>query len=84
MFDYPIIPDYYGLDFGFNDPTALVAVATMDIDEKKDLFVQELLYERELTAKDLIKRMDELKIDKRKLILADSARPEMIEDIRQA
>jgi len=84
VFDYPIVPDYYGLDFWYNDPTALVGVSIMDIDEKKDLFVQELLYERELTAKDLIIRMNNLKIDKSKLIIADSARPEMIEDIKQA
>lgn len=92
-----IYPDYetvsemppvqaYGLDFGYNDPCALVAVAEEDEPgvERKNLYWKELLYETKLTSATLITRMDELGVDKRKTIVADSARPEMIEDIRKA
>lgn len=91
---YPIyetvseMPDvqFYGLDFGFNDPNALVAGAVCDNfdSDKKDYFVSELIYESNLTCTDLIKKMDDLGVDKWKPIIADSQQPGMIEDIRRA
>jgi phage terminase large subunit len=89
--DYTTVADMppvqaYGLDFGYNDPCALVAVAEEDEPgvEGKNLYWKELLYETKLTSATLISRMDDLNVDKNKTIVADSARPEMIKDIGDA
>jgi phage terminase large subunit len=76
-----ILDDWcYGLDFGYNHPSALVKVGQYD----EDIYVEELLYMNKLTSADLIKEMNKLNIDKRKIIWADYARPEIIEDIKRA
>ena len=79
----PNIPDgkkVYGLDFGYsNDPTALVEIVKIE----KNLYFKELLYEKELLTKDVIKFMDD-NISKRDVIIADSADPKAIEEIRRA
>lgn len=77
---------FYGLDFGYNDPCALIAGAVVDTpnQEKKDLFIDELLYETKHTSETLIKRFGELGIQKNVTTICDNARPEMIEDIRRA
>jgi phage terminase large subunit len=70
---------YYGLDFGFNHPTALIEVNLTD-----DIcYVREIIYKEGLTSSDLIKMMDELQISKKKEIICDYARPEIIEDLRR-
>ena len=70
----------YGLDFGFSsDPSALVKVSKKD----RRIWLEELIYERELTAEDLADRMHMLGIPKTARIYADSARPDMIETIRR-
>lgn len=76
----------YGLDFGYNDPTALVAIAIEDTpnQSKKSLFVQEILFETRHTSDTLAARFDALQISKSIPILADSARPEMIAALRKA
>jgi phage terminase large subunit len=82
------MPDvqFYGLDFGYNDPTALTAGAVQDVPDqpKKDYFVKELLYKTHLTSSLLIKELQRLEISKVKTIMADNARPEMIEDLKKA
>lgn len=77
---------FYGLDFGYNDPCALVASVIRDTpgQDKKDLFVKEMLYETGHTSKTLIARMDALSIDRNKDIICDNSRPEMIQDLREA
>lgn len=77
---------FYGLDFGFNDPTALTEHAVVDNFEsdKKDFFWNELIYETHLTSALLIQRMNDKGVNKRLPIICDSARPEMIEDLRKA
>ena len=79
-------PQFYGLDFGYNDPTALVAGRVEDVqnEPKKALFWHECLYETGLTSDTLISRMNAIGIDKRKVIICDNARPEMIADLRKA
>ena len=66
-----------GMDFGFsNDPTAIVA-----LHKKGDmLYVRELLYEKGMVTKDIIKKLDELNIGNTE-IWADSAEPRLIEEI---
>jgi len=77
---------FYGLDFGYNDPTALTAHAVADTYEsdKKDFYWKEVIYESHLTSAMLIQRMKDAGVNPRLPIIADSARPEMIEDIRKA
>ena len=73
--------DYcYGMDFGFNHPTSLILTNFKD----NKVFVKELIYKSGLTTSDLIRMMLELNIDKSKPIYCDSARPEVIEEIRRA
>lgn len=69
----------YGLDFGYNHPTALVKVWY----HENEIYVEELVYESYLTASDLVDKMKELGVKKSSIILADYARPEMIEDIKR-
>jgi phage terminase large subunit len=70
----------YGLDFGFNNPTAL---HRYDIHDQEP-YVTELIYARGLTNTDLIAEMDRLQISKTVPIYADSAEPDRIEEIRRA
>ena len=82
-------PDYlndfiYGLDFGFTHPTALIKI-WYNADEKiNELYLEEVIYESNLTSTELINKMRQLNVDKTKAIIADYARPEIIKDIRNA
>lgn len=78
--EMPAHPQLYGLDFGFNNPMALVEVAFRD----DSVRVHERFYERGKTTDDLIKWMDKNKISKTAPIYADSAEPDRIEQIRKA
>ena len=71
----------YGLDFGYNDPTAMVAIYET---QNGELFVKELLYESELNSDEYAAVMQELGIDPTVPIIADSARPEIINAIAKA
>lgn len=89
--NYTPVPDmpesmFYGLDFGYNDPCALVEGMVFDTpnQDKKDLFVRELLYESQHTSSTLIQRFVNLGISKAKVMICDNARPEMIADLQQA
>lgn len=70
----------YGLDFGFNEPTALIEMSL----KEDHVFERELLYERKLTNSQLIEELVVLIPDRRRIIVADSAQPERIEEIRLA
>jgi phage terminase large subunit len=68
----------YGMDFGFtNDPTTLVAVYGDD----HNLYAKELLYETNLTNRDISEKMKALGVDRRAEIFADSAEPKSIEEL---
>lgn len=84
IFDHNIDPDIIWLDFGFNDPNALVYLKEVDVWSKKDLYVQEKIYLSWLTGTELINEMNRIWVPKHILIIADSARPELIEEIRRA
>ena len=71
----------YGIDFGFSHPTALIKVWYCT--DRKELFLEELIYESNLTSGDIVDRMNVLGVDKGKPIIADYARPEIINDIRR-
>jgi len=70
----------YGLDFGFaTDPTAMVKVQKRG----KKLWVEELIYHQGLTNQDLAQLMENNKVDKAAVIIADSADPKSIEELRR-
>jgi phage terminase large subunit len=69
---------FYGLDFGYTDPVALVKCVVIG----KALYSQELIYQSGLTNEDLTRRMVELGIKKgHDEIFADAAEPKSIEEI---
>jgi len=69
----------YGLDFGFSHPTALIQVKYIG----NKVYVKELLYQSGLTSQDMIVKFDEMGIDKSVSMYCDSARPEIIEELRR-
>jgi phage terminase large subunit len=78
----------YGLDFGYNNPTALLEATYAD----RVLYWREMLYESKLTTSDLIGKLKTLPelYDAEKgrargaEIIADSAEPKTIEEIARA
>ena len=70
----------YGLDFGFNHPTALTLVGVRE----QDVYVHQEIYQTHLTNQDLIDLMREKNIAKNMLIRADSAEPARITEIEKA
>ena len=70
---------FYGLDFGYNNPSALVECYIRD----QRFFVRELLYQTKLTNNDLIQKLKSL-IRGSGRIYADAAEPARIEEISQA
>ena len=70
--------EFYGLDFGFTDQTALIkCVAIKDV-----LYCDQLIYESGLTNPQISRRMESLGIRKNSdEIFADSAEPKSIKEI---
>jgi len=70
----------YGIDFGFtNDPTSMVEVRQ----QNGELWIKEVIYETGLTNQDISSRMEILGISRGTLIVADSAEPKSIEELRR-
>lgn len=67
----------YGLDFGYNNPTALIEIRFVD----QVPYCRELLYETKLTNSDRIKRIRKIGINRTDVIYADSEDPGSIEEI---
>jgi len=73
----------YGLDFGYaTDPTALVAVYLLG-DRTGDIYIEQLLYTGGLTNQDIAHEMRTLGITRHDTIIADSAEPKSIEELRR-
>lgn len=70
----------YGLDFGYNHPTALVRVYW----HEKDIYIEPVIYESYLTTSMLIDKFGELGIEKNIEIMADHSRPEIIAEMINA
>jgi phage terminase large subunit len=74
---------FYGVDFGFNAPTAVLKIAVKD----EEIWEEELLYETGLTNTDLIAEMKTL-VPKRergnKYLFCDSAEPDRIQELEEA
>jgi phage terminase large subunit len=70
----------YGLDFGYNHPTALMRVYW----HEKDIYIESVIYESYLTTTNLIEKMKGLNIEQNVDILADYSRPEIIAEMQNA
>jgi phage terminase large subunit len=73
-----LYPKFYGLDWGFNDPVAVVECEA----HNKSLWLKELVYEQGMTNNDLSKRLTALGISKTAPIYADSSEPKDIKDMK--
>ena len=69
----------YGMDFGYaNDPTTLIKVGLKD----GELFFEQLIFQTGLTNSDISNLLKQLNIGRAEII-ADSAEPKSIEDLRR-
>jgi phage terminase large subunit len=77
----PFYNELFGLDWGFsNDPTALACCAANE--KTKEIFIFDEMYKYKMTN---IQIADEIKLKgyQNRLIIADSAEPKSIEEVRQ-
>lgn len=70
---------YAGIDFGFNDPSAIIRVGWKD----SELYILDEFYQSGLTNAELIKRAKEI-IPAGEVVTADSAEPDRIHEFRRA
>jgi phage terminase large subunit len=70
--------EIWGMDFGFNDPAAMVQVKIHD----DDIYVREQFYQSRSTNADRIRALQEMDVTER--IYADSSQPEFISEIYSA
>ena len=82
--NWDIIPEFpadvqherYGVDFGYENPTAVIHVGI----DGDDLYLEEMLYQNHLTNEDLMDRMKPMpELD----AYCDSAEPQRIEEMRR-
>ena len=84
--DFPMEDEYYssvyaGVDFGFNDPSAVVKIGWKD----KELYVLDELHRKGLTNAELMREIEDSGIvTKSHNLIADSAEPARIKEFRQA
>lgn len=70
-----------GMDWGFtNDPTTLLKAYRYN----SELYIDELIYQTGLTNSDIISKLNQLGINRRDTIVADSAEPKSITDLQRA
>lgn len=84
VFEFELVDDFdadfvaFGIDFGFSsDPCAMVAVYRKDT----NIYLEEVFYEKGMVTNDIVRKLQENKIDKSFEIWADSADPRLIEEI---
>lgn len=73
----------YGVDFGYNAPSAVVQVGYAD----REFYIKEMLYQSKLTNDDLISKLKDIipkKHRRSRIIYCDSAEPARIEEISRA
>ena len=68
--------DYYGCDFGYNDPTVLVHV----ILDKNNIYIDLLVHEEKLLLNDMA---DAIRSHSPRRVLCDSAEPRTIEELKR-
>lgn len=76
----------YGVDFGFNNPTAIVEMY-QDRENRSDIYVREILYRTKMTTGDIIDFLNESCPHIRKRgypLICDSAEPDRIHELKMA
>jgi len=68
---------FYGLDFGFRNPTALVKVTLHD----QQIYAEEICYQSNMTTSDLIEALPGFGVYAYDEIFCDSAEPKTIEEL---
>lgn len=68
-----------GIDYGYTHPTAMVKVWHYE----DELFIEEIIYEKGLTTPDIQYRIEKAGITYKDLIIAETARPEINEELRR-
>ena len=72
----------YAIDFGFTHPTAMVKIWYHP--NHNEVFIEELIYEPGLTAKETVDKIKSKNVDISKVIVCETARPEIVKDMKQA
>lgn len=70
---------FFGQDFGYNVPSALVDIEVYE----GAVYVDEVIYETRLTTGDLIERYKQTGVFKNREIFCDNAEPKTIEELRR-
>jgi phage terminase large subunit len=70
----------YGIDFGYNNENAIIEVGIKD----NEYYLSERLYETHMTNQDLIEKLKEIIKPRNSTIIADSAEPARIDEIKRA
>lgn len=71
----------YGVDFGYNDPTAIIAVYENDNGE---IILDQKLYQSKLTPNQIVEIMQNISAENNALFVCDSARCEIIGQARSS
>lgn len=71
--------EMYGIDFGYNNPTAILHIGRI----QNDYYVIDEVYETKMTNKDVIETLKDFVKNKDDVIYCDSAEPQRIEELRQ-
>ena len=85
IYQFEIVDDYeaefvaFGLDWGWNDKMAMVAVYR----NGDKLYVEEIIYESKMTMTDLVNRLRNLGVE-REEIWCDSSEPRSVEELYRA
>jgi phage terminase large subunit len=69
----------YGLDWGFNDPLALIAVYK----NGDNIYLEEIIYEKGMVMNELVRKLKELNIGRQE-IWCDSSEPRSIMELARA
>lgn len=71
---------FYGQDFGYNVPSALIRIEY----HEGAIYADEILYETKLTTSDLIERYKALGLRRNDEIFSDAAEPKTVEELTRA
>jgi phage terminase large subunit len=71
---------FYGLDFGYTAPTAMVKVEYYE----GQIYVEEVIYQTKLTVSDIVTKLRNLSLSQSVEIFCDSAEPKSIEELHRA
>ena len=82
IYDYPKEYDdeFYGLDFGYNNPMALIWHGVKD----QVIYLRQIIFETHLTTSQLIEKMKDSDVKKKVPIYADPSAPGDIEEVKRA